>query len=182
MSHGSHLAAWSGMPCRLRYRNHERLDPMSVSNRNISRAINFTKTTERLDKVKFDSSLAGKHRVNNAFTVFSKATIRTFFYEQSQSGYERTQKALSGHVSNVSNQTSNVENSHQNQRPGLPTSEDEHSHVRNIANDTNHTKPEFMLRTFDSKPNIRATTAKPETKHSCNEFQNRLVNRGKLRL
>ena len=40
--------------------------------------------------------------------------------------------ALSGHVTNVSNQTSNVENSHKNQRTGLQTSEDEHRHIRNM--------------------------------------------------
>ena len=72
---------------QLRYRNHERLDPTNVSNQNISQAINFKKTTERHDNVKFDSSHAGNHRVNNAFTVFSETSITNVFYERSQSGY-----------------------------------------------------------------------------------------------
>ena len=142
------------------------MGPSNVSNQNISRAINFKKTTERLDKVKYDASHAGKHRVNNAFTVFSETAFRTFFYEPSRSGDERTQNALSGHDSNVSNLKSNVENSHQNQGPGLRTSEDEHRHVRNMANDTNLAKPGFMLRTSDSKPNIRASNVRLETKDS----------------
>ena len=172
------------------------MGPSNVSNQNISRAINFEKTTERLDKAKYDASHAGKHRVNNAFTVFSETAFRTFFYEPSQSGDERTQNALSGHDSNVSNLKSNVENSHQNQGPGLRTSEDEHRHVRNMANDTNLMKPKirnsnvrlktkdsrferstrnqrFVPRTFDSKPKIRASNVRLETKHSCYECQTR---------
>ena len=77
-------------------------------------------------------------------------------------GMNTPSHALSGHVTNVSNQASYVENSHRNQRTRLRTSKDEHRHISNMANDMNLTKPGFMLKLSDPKQNIRATNVKTD--------------------
>ena len=141
---------------QLRYRNHERYGPTNGSKQNISRAMNFKKTKQRLGKIKSDASHAGKHRVNKAFSVFSETRIYELFMNDPKVGMNIPSHALSGYVTNVSKQTANVEKSHRYQRTGLRTSEDEHRHIRNMANVTNLTKP-----------GIHATNVKPETKHSC---------------